>query len=194
MLFSVSAALATTYMDVSAADVGGETGVRKVSTEAYGRYIGVFGDVEFQIVVSSSYPEGIDTCWIYLNGTTTTGTTRNFTATGCRFHYGIAVIKYEDSTYESMEFRVNPAWAANGPQTQAYAPTSWTLAPDATAAALMEPVAEADPDGDGPPVEHCVCMGHHNCDSSETSIHDCGPSDPNPDECDSGWKECERGE
>jgi hypothetical protein len=150
-----------TYIDIAASDAGATYAVRRVWDDGYGiRMIGVVGDTEITISVSESSPHGITTCWIYIDGTTTTGTTRNFTTSAYREHYGCVVIKYDNDSYEAREFHVKPAWPLNGPEpTTGATPPEFPILPqDSTAANLISPIASADPAGPtGDPVQMCCC-------------------------------------
>ena len=84
MLLATIPATAEEYIDICACDAGEEEAVRLLWHDSGAVWIGVWGDVEFTIIVTESNPNDVDTCWIYLNGTTTTAMSRDFTATDYR--------------------------------------------------------------------------------------------------------------
>lgn len=155
-----TAAMATTYIAITAEDVGQDTAVRKVWHEDEVTFIGVYGDYEFEINVSESSPNDIDTCWIYLDGTAYTGTELEFTVEDYRQHYGCVVIKYDNDTYEDAEFHILPAWPTDATvATGATAPAPSSLPTDQTAAQLIYAVAINDPDGPTEVKYVCACEG-----------------------------------
>jgi len=184
-----SIAFAANFMDVSASDTGQEYAVRKVWTDGGLRWIGVMGDKEFTLTITESSPLSIDTCWIYIDGTTTTGTTRNCIVDDLRVHYACAVIKYVNGPYELLQFRVQPAWNSPSAVTAgATAPTTYVLPVNGSAAAMILPVAEADPDGPvGDRPMYCTCEnegcydmfspGPANCDDRGVDCHHCWDDD-----------------
>lgn len=163
---TASTALASTYIDVSAASVD-EGALRKVWEEDGKRQIGCMGDSEFLISVSESSPYDIASCWIYVDGTTTSGTTRTLTATAYRILHGAVVIKYSNDTYECAEFRVLPAWELNDPNLPdagSIAPTIFELPADITAATLIAGVASGEQDGPTTRTDHLGCR-NESCES-----------------------------
>jgi len=166
-------ALAANFMDISASDTGQDHAVRHIWDEGGLRWIGVVGDKEFTVTITESSPLSVDTCWIYIDGTTTTGMTRDCVVDDLRIHYACAVIKYVNGPYELLEFRVNPAWTIpSSVSGGATAPTSYALPEDEDAADLILPVAEADPDGSIDVHTYCCCHMEM-CSEMNSSIATC---------------------
>ena len=173
LLCFVNAAFATTYISVSARDAGEEHSVRKVWDDSGITNIGVIGDTEFTIQVTESSPYEIETCWIYINGTTYTTTQLNFTVEDYREHYGCVVIKYDDDSYESLEFHVPPAWDLEASLTLGAQAPAATLPSDPTAAQLISAVAANDPYGPLWEYEYyCICDGNL-CSLMIATAHEC---------------------
>jgi len=173
-------AWATSYISIVAVDAGEEYSVRTAWIESEIPYIGTMGETSFTINVTESNPNDIDTCWIYMDASYTTGTSRTFTASDYRMVHGVVVIKYDNDTYEQKEFRIHPAWdpeatPSTGSTPPPVGPTSFPS--DQTAAGYMSDVADGAPDGPTQLTEYCCCDSA--CSPAIATRNECAGTAPN---------------
>jgi hypothetical protein len=101
--------------------------------------------------------------WVYINGITSLGTSRNFTATSVRPFSGVVVMKYSNNTYESQPFFVKVGWFPNDmsmpsiPSGGAQPPSNPLLPSDSTAAGIISVVVSADAAGPDPDPIYLGC-------------------------------------
>jgi hypothetical protein len=101
--------------------------------------------------------------WIYINGITSIGTNRSFTASAVRRFSGVVVMKYSNNTYESQPFFVKVGWNPSDPSMPsipsggAQPPSSPLLPADSGAATIVAAVAATDSAGPDPNPTYMGC-------------------------------------
>jgi hypothetical protein len=157
-------AFASDYISLVASGATTEHSVRKVSVKDGLINIGVWGGAPFNLVIVETYPADVVASWTYFDGSALTGMSLTWNADEYRVYAGRTVLKFNDNTYQYMDFRVCPAWdPQTPPSVNAAAPTFFSVISDLNARSLLTSASRTEIAGPTALQDYCCCDENQAC-------------------------------